>query len=205
MNLAFEGKPVRALCPYDAGRLEPDVLAAARRAHPELVEAAAGRRVCTEYRDETLPQACRAPLGPAPAEAPSLRFGVGDLARVRSLVAEAARRAGLGVERREDLVVAVNELATNSVRHGGGAGVLRTWLEPGRLVCEVQDAGVIPDPLAGRTPPEPGGVGGRGLWLVYQLADLAQVRSGNEGTRVRLHAALDGGPAPAAAARGPLV
>jgi anti-sigma regulatory factor (Ser/Thr protein kinase) len=189
MNLAFQGRPVRALCPYDARRLEPEVLAAARRTHPQLV-ARDGLVTCVDYHHDALPQACRQKLAAAPSDSACLEFGISDLGRVRALVSDTSARAGLTVHRREDLVIAVNELATNSVRHGGGTGRLRTWIAPDRVVCEVSDAGVIPDPLAGRTPPEPDGVGGRGLWLVHQLADLAQVRSGHDGTTVRVHAAV---------------
>ena len=38
-------------------------------------------------------------------------------------------------------MLAVNEIATNSIRHGGGRGTLRVWQERGSLICEVRDAG----------------------------------------------------------------
>ena len=64
-------------------------------------------------------------------------FGTGELAEIRRLVARRAHAAGLAPGRREDVVLAVNELATNSIRHGGGSGVLRVWREPEVLICEV--------------------------------------------------------------------
>jgi anti-sigma regulatory factor (Ser/Thr protein kinase) len=85
-------------------------------------------------------------------------------------------------------VLVVHELATNSVRHAGGAGALRFWEEPGGLYCEVRDRGRISDPLAGRFRPQ-GDVSGYGLWLVNQLADLVQMRSSAAGTVVRARVA----------------
>ena len=81
----------------------------------------------------------------------------------------------------------MNEIVTNSVRHGGGRGVVRMWSEPDRLVCEIRDGGVIDDALADRQLPTAGRDGGRGLWIANHVCDLVQVRSGPAGTVVRLH------------------
>ena len=40
-------------------------------------------------------------------------------------------------------MLAVDELAANSIRHGGGRGVVRLWTEDGALVCDVRDRGSI--------------------------------------------------------------
>ena len=87
-------------------------------------------------------------------------------------------------------MLCVNEIAGNSLLHGGGAGVLRIWGEPSTLICEVADSGTIADPLVGRQNPSLERVGGRGLWLANQLCDLVQIRSGASGTVVRLHVRL---------------
>ena len=84
-------------------------------------------------------------------------------------------------------MLAVNEVATNSIRHGGGRGVLRIWHAAGALVCEVADSGRIADPLAGRQRPVSGQSGGHGLWLCNQICDLVQVRTFATGSVVRLH------------------
>ena len=88
-------------------------------------------------------------------------------------------------------MLCVNEIAANSLLHGGGSGVLRVWAEPSTLICEVADSGTIADPLVGRQSPSLERVGGRGLWLANQLCDLVQIRSGAAGTVVRLHVRLD--------------
>jgi anti-sigma regulatory factor (Ser/Thr protein kinase) len=84
-------------------------------------------------------------------------------------------------------VLAVNELAANSVRHGGGNGVLRLWREDGSLVCEIKDRGIADDPLVGRRQPPPDQDGGWGVWLAHQVCDLVQFRSRQGGTVVRVH------------------
>jgi anti-sigma regulatory factor (Ser/Thr protein kinase) len=112
------------------------------------------------------------------------------LGAVRSLVSAHACDAGLAEDAREDLVLAVNELATNSVQYGGGGGTLRIWSEPDSLVCDVRDRGYIDDPLAGRIAPPLDQHGGRGLWLVNHLCDLVQIRSTPNGTVVRVRARL---------------
>jgi anti-sigma regulatory factor (Ser/Thr protein kinase) len=127
---------------------------------------------------------------PGPASPPDeLSFRAETLAALRTFVAERAVRAGIGRERLGDVVLAVHELAANTVRHAGGAGVLRTWEEGDALICEVRDDGRIEEPLAGRERPTPGQVGGYGLWVVNQLCELVQLRSFPSGNVVRLHIA----------------
>ena len=84
------------------------------------------------------------------------------------------------------MVQSVSEIATNSVRHGGGQGEHRAWRDGGSLVCEVSDAGHITSPLAGRLPPARDGGAGGGLWLANQLCDLVQICSSPSGTAIRL-------------------
>jgi anti-sigma regulatory factor (Ser/Thr protein kinase) len=92
--------------------------------------------------------------------------------------------------RAEELVVAVNELVTNSIVHGGGAGVLSIWLEDGRLVCDVHDWGGHDDRLAGSSTPGPPWHHGHGLCLVNELCDLVQLRSSRAGATARVGVAL---------------
>ncbi|CAA9490048.1 MAG: hypothetical protein AVDCRST_MAG65-1966, partial [uncultured Solirubrobacteraceae bacterium] len=96
------------------------------------------------------------------------------------------RLAGLGPTETGQFVLGVHELAANSVRHGGGIGVLRAWVEDGAAVCEVRDTGHIEDSLAGRRAPRPGQLGGWGLWLANAACSLMQLRTGPAGTVVRV-------------------
>ncbi len=61
------------------------------------------------------------------------------------------------------------------------------WQEDDALVCEVWDEGHIADLLVGRrSPPSCTEERNRGLWLVNQLSELAQVRSTLRGSTVRV-------------------
>jgi anti-sigma regulatory factor (Ser/Thr protein kinase) len=191
LNLAFDDGPQwQLLCPYDLDALRDSVIQAARESHPFLACDGADE-VSDSYLD---PSRAPGPFDgslPAPtAEVEELRFTASGLGIVRSLVSRRAREARLGEEANGDLVLAINELVTNSVQYGGGRGTLRIWQEGGELLCEVSDQGRIVDPLAGRVPPPLEQHGGRGLWLVNHLCDLVQIRASPANNVVRTHMRL---------------
>jgi anti-sigma regulatory factor (Ser/Thr protein kinase) len=190
LNLAFAGvSQWRLLCPYDAEALDPAVLADARHNHPHVAQRGVSRP-SDEYLEPSKVLARDGAL-PAPAATPvELAFTRDDLHPVREFIVERARRAHFDRARQADLVLAVNELVTNTIRHGGGRGVLRTWQEGGTFLCDVLDEGRIDDPLAGRERAPDLQGGGRGLWLVNHLCDLVQIRSSHAGNVIRLHMSL---------------
>ena len=113
-----------------------------------------------------------------------------DLSQVRALVLQHARAAGLTESRANDLVLAVSEVAANTLRHTKAPGTLAIWHDANEVVCEIHDAGTITDPNAGHRKPAPGASGGHGLWLVRQVCDLVELTSDADGTTVRMHMAL---------------
>ncbi|MEV4617835.1 ATP-binding protein [Asanoa sp. NPDC049573] len=121
-------------------------------------------------------------------------FSRGQVTDLRHSLTACASAAGLRDQRLDDFVLAVNELITNAVRHGGGAGRLLLWRADHTLVCEVSDggAGIGPDQLANHERPAPDTAGGWGLWLAGQLSDSMKVATGPAGTTVRISTALDG-------------
>jgi len=181
INLAFAQVQAAILCPYDASGLAGSVLADARRTHQEPAASGATART---WRDN-LPPGCDRPLSPPPAEAEALAYDV-DLAPVRRLVERHARRAGLGATRTVDLVLAANEVAANTISHTDEGGVIHVWHTGEKVLCQVHDVGRITDPLAGRVRHGPDD-SGHGLWLVNQVCDLVELRSGDAGTTVRMH------------------
>jgi anti-sigma regulatory factor (Ser/Thr protein kinase) len=201
LNLAFAGDPAFWLmCPYDTGDLAPAVIAQAARSHPWLrhrMHAWSSADYASDMADELL----RHPLGEPTSGFLELPFDSGSLRAVRRFVAEHAEPV-LG-RRARDLVLAVSELAANSVLHGGGRGVLRLWEDERGLVCEVVDHGTIDEPLLGRQRPLPHEPTGRGMWIVNQLCDLVQVRSAPGGSTVRLHMGRCPVPPERAGAAGP--
>ena len=187
LNLAFAGgQPWRLLCLYDLDGLDEAVVEAARHSHPFVASHDARERDGL-FRDDGHLGTFDAELPPPPRSVPRTSFSLERLRMVRRLVAQRAEEARLDLARSQQLVLAVSELASNSVQHGEGAGTVRVWKENGTLLCEVQDEGRIEAPLAGRIKPRPDQLTGRGLWLVNQLCDLVQIRSDDTGTVVRLH------------------
>lgn len=114
-----------------------------------------------------------------------------NLSEVRALAEAQARAAGLAEDRVTDFVIAVSEVAANTVRHARSAGSMEIWSDAGEVICEIRDSGVIADPAAaGRQPPAADANGGHGLWLVHQICDEVELHSDQSGTTVRLHMAL---------------
>ena len=191
INFALADARLLIACPYDTGVLEPDVIDEARRTHPLILEEGdLEYRHSSAYRtgqdmaaafDDPLPE----PRS-RPEEVPVSPDRIGDL---RIFVSRRSAAFGLDPARTDDLVLAVNEIVTNTLRHGGGRGVLRVWHEGDSMVCEVRDRGQIDEPMVGRTRPGPTQESGFGLWLVNQICDLVQVRSFASGTVVRVHMA----------------
>jgi anti-sigma regulatory factor (Ser/Thr protein kinase) len=186
LNLTFAGSAEWwLLCPYDTDSLDGPILDEARRSHPYVLERGLGRpSLIYRGHDIRIPSgALPEPSGPTE----ELAFGAGPLHVVRRFVADHAVRLGLSSDRAADLVLAVNELVTNSLCHADGRGILRLWADGPMVVCEVSDHGRIDQPLIGRVAPPMDSDGGRGVWLANQVCDLVQVRSSEAGTVVRVH------------------
>ncbi|GAA0798678.1 ATP-binding protein [Spirilliplanes yamanashiensis] len=135
------------------------------------------------------------PAPPALSEA----FTAETVSELRHRVQACARRAGLTGDPLDDFVVAVHELTTNAVRHGGGRGHLHLRLDDDNLVCDVTDHGpgfAAPVP-ATSSRPAPLTVGGRGLWLAQQLTDTLLISDGPDGVTATVTLCLPARPAPA--------
>jgi anti-sigma regulatory factor (Ser/Thr protein kinase) len=115
-----------------------------------------------------------------------------DLAAIRAVVYRNAIEAGLPEQRAIDLVLAVSEVAANTIRHAKSAGSLKIWYDDEEIVCQLEDEGLISDPLAGQRQPSLDAMGGHGLWIVRQVCDEVDMRSDETGTTIRLHMKLPG-------------
>ncbi len=190
INVAFASLPVTFICPYDARALPEEVLRHARETHPEIVDGA-GSSPSDSYEDPR--EFCRRLDSTVEAQGSSpeleMIFGLGDLPAVRRLAGSFAIEAGLSGPRTEEMVLAVNEIATNAVLHGQPPTTVRAWQPEGEIIFEVTDAGGgIRNPLAGQLPPPPEGLGGRGLWLTRLLCDAVEVCN-TGGCTITVHAA----------------
>ena len=188
LNVAFEPGPTwQLLCPYDMGALSGEVVEEARRSHPFCVEEGRHQSCCSYPGTERLNEPLHGPLPEPPPGSVELEFESGSLAALRQSVFSLAVEGGLDTARATEAVIAVNEVATNSLRHGGGHGALRAWVDDESVIFEVRDAGVFREAFVGRTRPGQDDASGRGLWMVNQLCELVQVRTSPKGSAVRLH------------------
>lgn len=192
LNLAFDGRPGwRLLCPYDVDTLSRDVVDEAFRSHPTVRTKGSALR-SDSYRDLTAVAApFDLPLAPPAVRPEVATFELGSLHAVRGFVGTRAIAFGLSPEKASDLVLALNEIATNSLRHGGGRGTLRVWSEEQCVICEIGDHGRIDRPLLGRERPGPGSTGGLGVWIANQLCDLVQIRTFPDGSVVRIYMRIE--------------
>ncbi|MGH3870826.1 MAG: anti-sigma factor RsbA family regulatory protein [Pseudonocardiaceae bacterium] len=180
INMAFAGRRVTMLCPYDVDRLGPSTLADAQACHPLLIDAG-GERVSTTYAPQQHfadPDRSVLPVGAA-----SLTFNATDQALVRQFASDQASRLGLNGDHAE-LKLIVGELTASSLAHGGSSGMFCIWVECGYLLCEVRPAGPAADPVIGRQP------AGRALLLVSYLSDLVQQYTGPQGPTTRVYLRL---------------
>jgi anti-sigma regulatory factor (Ser/Thr protein kinase) len=188
INVAFAGRPISILCPYDAG-LDLGVLAGAEQSHP-LLQRDGRVEPSPAFTGPGLPGA-DGPLPAPPAGVDVLTYR-DEPAAARAFVRDRARAAGLREPRITDLVIAVGELAANTLRHTRESGTVRVWATAAEVICELRDSGHIRDLLAGRRCPAPDAGRGHGLWVVHQVCDLVEMRTGSGGTTFRLHMGLPG-------------
>jgi anti-sigma regulatory factor (Ser/Thr protein kinase) len=188
LNLAFADAPAFwLLCPYDVSALQDAVLRSARGTHPFVCTTGHGR-ASPGYGRTDPGELLAEPLTAPPAQRATLPFT--ELCAVRGFLAAHAPALGLDAPAEDDVTLAVNEVAANSLRHGGGSGTMSVWRRNGSLVCQIDDGGHVSDPLAGRRRPSSTQLGGRGLWIANQACRLLQLRTSPAGTTVRLHFAL---------------
>lgn len=130
-------------------------------------------------------------LSTPPQDARILHYRA-DLASVRAFAAAAARQAGLLPGRARDFVIAVSELAANTLAHTTGPGTFIVWCTRHELIGQVRDTGRITGPRPGQAWP---GAAGHGLWLVRQVCDRVQIRTGAAGTVIEVGMRLSASPA----------
>ncbi|GIE28515.1 hypothetical protein Ait01nite_015600 [Actinoplanes italicus] len=179
-------------CVWDSRHHPDTVIEHVRATHPHLVTAT-GRTPSPDFLppERYLAEHHHVPMGTPPAHVDhDVTVGAdAELGGLRSAIDGWAWGHRFTGEAREDLVMAVAEIVTNGLRHGGPPVRVRAWCHGGTLVVQCDDAGdrVIPAD-AGYLRPDPVAVvaGGRGLWLARQLADVVRVSSEPGRTSVRL-------------------
>jgi anti-sigma regulatory factor (Ser/Thr protein kinase) len=177
-------------CLWDERRHPADVLHQVREVHPLLLGPGGRSARSTDHVDPAEFLARDSGPLPAPPDDPGFDVwlnGPADLATLRRRLrswAGARRSQRFDVDEAQ---IAVSEIATNALQHGGAPGRVRGWADGDVLVVLVEDrgpGGIPPTGGYGR-PPGPAGTGA-GLWLARQLADSVVTRSTPAGTSVEL-------------------
>lgn len=98
---------------------------------------------------------------------------------LRHSISEICRQAGLSDEPLGHFALAVQELMTNAIRHGGGWGLVRLHRDGNLLTCTVIDfgPGFAGDPATFGALPSGDSKGGRGLFLARRLTTSMLVDS----------------------------
>jgi anti-sigma regulatory factor (Ser/Thr protein kinase) len=119
-------------------------------------------------------------------------FGRDEIAVVRHEVADRLSAVGLSDDRLSGFVLAVNEVITNVVLHAGGLGRIVLRVDGSSAYCTVIDGGPgLPDHFrSAPAVPDTSEVGGRGIWLAYQLCDQVTIESAGAGTTIEMRIAL---------------
>ena len=192
-NLMPLEAPATTLCLYDERRLPAELIRAASATHPDVLTSD-GVRPSDSYLDpHEFVRGLDLPVEPLQDSPPLLAIDdATSLADLRhALGAQLARSVRAG-DAREDLHLAISEMAANAFRHGARPVGARLWASDDRLVVTISDGGQGVDPLRGYWPAHGRDLsrGGMGLWLARKLCDHVDLVSDERGTTVRLATAL---------------
>jgi anti-sigma regulatory factor (Ser/Thr protein kinase) len=192
VNEVLQGLPLRAVCLYDTATLSDSQLAAARSTHAHVHDGSAGRRPSDAYRSQpVLDEVTAATLDALVDEAgaPVLDIEVDTPGGVRTTLTSAFEEHA-SVEGLADLHLVATEMVTNGLRHGRPPVALQAWRSDEHVVLRVTDRGEgIDDPYPELRPPTRR-VGGCGLWIIGQLAELVAFEQRDPGTAITVALSL---------------
>jgi anti-sigma regulatory factor (Ser/Thr protein kinase) len=190
INEALGDWPLWGLCVFDTQRLPAPIVESALHSHSRLASPTGFRPnpdfvLPADYL-RTLP----VPADPLEQTAPRLQApDVDDFIGLRHAVAAELATVDAPRDLIEDFLLAVDEMTSNALRHGGPPVSLRLWSAADRIVCTIADRGTgWDDPFAGYGPAHGDDLsrGGMGLWLARQLCDHVDITHDADGARVRL-------------------
>ena len=181
------GYPV--VCLWDQRRYSPEVLAHVRAVHPQLLDTS-GPIPNSEYclpidyltRDQRSP-----PVAPVDLDLLVHLDSADDLGELRRRLRSWGASCGMGAPDTDDIVIAVDEIATNALEHGKPPACVRGWSTPDALFVQVDDQGRASIPATtGYQRPSTDARRGRGIWIARHLADVMTTHTGSTGTTVAM-------------------
>lgn len=189
-NHALAPLPLWSVCAYYTPDLPQSLVATALLTHPWL-RTADGTASNNDYVPPDRLLNGVGPNLPTPnAEAATVALAHNDeLRELRYVLRERLEDLDMSSETADAMVLAVNEVAGNALRHGRPPVLVTLWVTATDILCDVTDRGPgITDPLAGYTPPDPLRLPehGAGLWMTRRLCDEVTTARRPTGFTVRL-------------------
>jgi anti-sigma regulatory factor (Ser/Thr protein kinase) len=190
-NHALASLPLWSVCAYYTPDLPQSLVDTALATHPWLRTADGATAANPDYvaPGRLLDGATSLPPTPDGEDATVVLAHAGDLGELRDWLRARLEDVDTTAERAETVVLAVNEVAGNGLRHGRPPVRVTLWATPAHIWCDVTDSGPgITDPLAGYTPPDPfrPAEHGAGLWITRRLCDEVTTALGRTDFTVRL-------------------
>lgn len=192
VSMAYEiygayGYPLLFL--WDERRYSPEVLAQIRAVHPRLL-GRGGMIINAEYRepiDYLTANATSAPAAPVDLDLDVRLESADGLAELRRRLRSWGTGAALSDSDTDDIVIAVDEIATNALEHGQPPARVRGWSTADAVFVRVDDHGRTGIPATtGYVRPATDARRGRGIWMARHLADVLTTHNGPTGTTVAL-------------------
>ena len=181
------GYPV--MCLWDQRRYSPEVLAHVRAVHPQLLDTSGpipNPEYCLpiEYltREQRSP-----PAAPVDLELLVHLDSADNLGELRRRLRSWGASCGMADQDTDDIVIAVDEIATNALEHGKPPACVRGWTTSDALFVQVDDQGRAYIPATtGYQRPSTDARRGRGVWIARHLADVMTTYTGPTGTTVAM-------------------
>ena len=97
--------------------------------------------------------------------------------------------AGAAADQAAELAAAAAAEIAGAAHHDSGRVRILLWQDRTAVLCEITDPAVIDNPMTGRsaTPATGADRRDRAIRQANELCDLVQVRSGPDGTTIRIH------------------
>ena len=151
LNVLFAGAAVDRLCVHDRRVLPPAAVASAAVTHPQLLAGGTLFSSRSYRRPESYVRSLSVPREPMEDRPPAFAVdGVRSLPHLRHELGAALARHVPDREQRQDLHLAVSEIAANAFRHAAPPVSSRLWASAYRVVWTLTDRGSgAVDPLAG--------------------------------------------------------
>jgi len=198
VNEALAGWPLWGLCVFDTARLPGPLVDTALQTHSHLADSGGRTRNPMFTAPADYLRSLPVPAEPLEQTPPRLlALDVADFVGLRHAVAAELATVEAPRDLIEDFLLAVDEMTSNAVRHGGPPVSLRLWTGDDRIVCTIRDRGPgFDDPFAGYGPAHGDDLsrGGMGLWLARQLCDHVDISGDDDGSQIRLTVRLGAPP-----------